>query len=357
MKLLDGIKVVELGTVLAVPSVGMFLAELGAEVIKIEPPGLGDVTRTWKNSSEAEDLKVSAYFCSVNWGKKMQRLDLNDEEQARKAVNLCLEADIVLSNFKPAAARKFGLDQTALLKENPAMIYAHLYGFRSEPDRVAYDTVLQAETGYMSMNGYPEMLPLKMPVAFMDVLAAHQLKEAILLALYQRQKNGRGCAIEVTLEESAISSLMNQATNYLQSGVIAGRNGSLHPNIAPYGETLLCSDNKYVVLAVGNNSQFEALCGILGVSNICNDPRFDHNQNRVQNRGILQELLQKAARVFTARDLVENCTKQNVPAGVVCSIDEVLNSPVAKQMLLNEEVDGVKTTRVQSVAFRLTYHD
>ncbi len=357
MKILDGIKVVELGTVLAVPSVGMFLAELGAEVIKIEPPGAGDVTRTWKNSAEAEDLKVSAYFCSVNWGKKMQRLDLNEEVQAGKAVNLCLEADIVLSNFKPEAARKFGLDHTALLKQNPAIIYAHLFGFRSDPNRVAYDTVLQAETGYMSMNGYPEMPPLKMPVAFMDVLAAHQLKEAILLALYQRQKNGKGCAIEVTLEESAISSLINQATNYLQSGVIAGRNGSLHPNIAPYGETLLCSDNKYVVLAVGNNSQFENLCDILGISNICNDPRFTRNQNRVQNRGILQELLQKAAGVFTAQKLVDDCTSQNVPAGVVRSLDEVLNSNIAKQMLLNEEMDGVKTSRVQSVAFRLTGYD
>ena len=183
-----GLKVVELASVLAGPAVGMFFAELGADVLKIEHAGLGgDVTRSWKLSSEKEE-SISAYFSAVNYHKKIVFKDLKNQEDNQWVKNQLLQADLVIANFKPGSAQKLGMDFDTLKKLNPRIIYGEITGFSGGVKRPAFDVVLQAETGFMSMNGTPESGPVKMPVALIDVLAAHQLKEGLLLALLKQKE-------------------------------------------------------------------------------------------------------------------------------------------------------------------------
>ena len=182
----------ELASVLAGPSVGQFFAELGAEVIKIENPATGgDVTRSWKSAGEDTDDR-SAYFCSCNWGKKSVLIDLGDAGHRQKFYKLVETADIVIASYKPGDAEKLKVDYDSLSKINPRLVYGQITGYGLSDDRVGYDAVIQAESGFMDMNGYPQSDPLKLPVALIDVLAAHQLKEALLVALLNREKTGSG---------------------------------------------------------------------------------------------------------------------------------------------------------------------
>jgi crotonobetainyl-CoA:carnitine CoA-transferase CaiB-like acyl-CoA transferase len=279
---------------------------------------------------------------------------LKEPEQRMAVVELCADADIVLSNFKPGDDVRYGLDFDSLKKKNPRLVYGHLFGFRSNPDRVAYDTVLQAETGFMSMNGEFNGPPVKMPVALIDVLGAHQLKEGLLVALLKRAETGRGFKVEVTLEESALASLINQAGNYLMCNAIPERAGTLHPNIAPYGEMFKTADNKLLVLAVGNNKQFSALCSILGRPELARDDRFVDNPARVANRMELFRCLEPLFFARSASFWMDCFVTAHVPAGVVNNLGDVFtNNPVAQSMILEEEMDGVITRRMRSVVFRL----
>lgn len=349
--MLSGIKVVELANVLAGPSVGMFLAELGAEVVKIENPRTkGDMTRHWR--LEHEDPKgQSAYFSSVNWGKKHLFKDLLEDRQ--EVLELIDAADILLTNFKSGDEKKFGLERASLWQRNPKLVIGHIFGFRSDPKRVAYDVVLQAESGLMSMNGTPSSGPVKMPVALIDVLAAQQLKEGLLLALLQRERNGKGCYVEVSLEEAAISALVNQASNYLMTGHMPQRLGSLHPNIAPYGEIMTCADGKQLVLAIGTEKQFRGLCETVGLTDLAAHPKFDSNQERVQHRSELDRLLTGAFQKVNRDEVLHELIAINVPCGAIHSMDEVFGRPVAQAMVLEETVDGQLTKRTASKAFRI----
>ena len=247
-RMLENLKIVELASVLAGPAVGLFFAESGAEVVKIENQRTGgDVTRSWKLAKESKTTPVSAYFSSVNWGKKHLLLDYKDATDFEEVLNYIRQADVVIANFKAGDAEKFGLDYTALKAVNPQLIYGAITGFDHATDRVAYDVVLQAEAGYMFMNGQADGPPTKMPLALIDVLAAHQLKEGLLVALLERIQTGKGAYVEASLERTAIASLTNQASNWLMAQHLPQRIGSLHPNIAPYGETFLCADDKYLV--------------------------------------------------------------------------------------------------------------
>ena len=250
------LKVLELANVLAGPSVGQFFAELGAQVIKVENVKTGgDVTRTWKSVGEQTDDR-SAYFCSVNWGKKSIALDLTMEEGRRVIQKLAARSDILIASYKPGDAEKLGVSFQQLQAANPKLIYGAISGYGSKNDRVGYDAVLQAETGFMDLNGDKSGPPIKMPVALIDVLAGHQLKEGLLVALFNRERTGKGGLVEVSLIETAISSLVNQASNYLVGNRLPARQGSAHPNIAPYGETFETADGKLVLLAIGNDKQF-----------------------------------------------------------------------------------------------------
>jgi crotonobetainyl-CoA:carnitine CoA-transferase CaiB-like acyl-CoA transferase len=344
--------VVELASVLAGPAVGMFFAELGAKVIKIENRSSGgDMTRSWKLPSEPKDAFVSAYFSSVNYNKEYLDKNLRIEEDRKVVLELIEKADIVISNFKKGSDKKLGMDYPTLSKDNPGLIYASIEGFRSNPKKVAFDLVLQAEIGFMAMNGYPDQDPAKLPVALIDLLAAHQLKEGILIALLKKCKSGKGSHIRVSLEEAAISSLANQASNFLMEGYIPRPMGSLHPNIAPYGEIFTTKDSKDVVLAIGTDNQFKGLCDILNAQNLITDSRFINNIERVKNRKLLKSLLNPYFEKVDAENLLSTCIANNIPIGEIKNMEEVMENPIAKQMLLEEEIDGVETKRLKTVAF------
>lgn len=348
------LKVVELASVLAGPAVGMFFAELGADVIKIENRSNGgDMTRNWKLPSEAKETKVSAYFSSVNYNKRYISKNLVLEEERKEVYEIIKSADIVIANFKQGSDKKLGMDYTTLSKMNPGLIYANIEGFSSNPKKVAFDMVLQAETGFMGMNGYPDQLPAKLPVALIDILAAHQLKEAILIALLKRERSNKGCRVSVSLEEASLSSLANQASNYLMEDFVPQRIGSLHPNIAPYGEIFNTKDGKQVVVAIGTDNQFKSLCTILQLEELSDDKRFLKNTDRVQNRLVLKPLLEHSFSSIDSDRLLILCENAYIPIGEIKNMKQVMENPIAKDMILEEEIEGKKTKRLRTVAFHI----
>jgi crotonobetainyl-CoA:carnitine CoA-transferase CaiB-like acyl-CoA transferase len=355
-KLFKELRVLDLSTVLAGPSVATFFAELGATVIKVENPHTkGDVTRSWKLSNEEATSSVSAYFSSINFGKTYEWLDLTEPNNRKRIEELIVWSDIVIVNFKEGDDAKFRLAASDVQQLKPSVIYASLKGFHSDTQRIAYDVVLQAECGFMFMNGNVQSGPLKMPVALIDVIAAHQLKEGILCALLNRTESGKGLIVRVTLEEAALSALVNQASNYLMAGHIPQTSGSLHPNIAPYGETFTCSDSKSLVLAVGSDKQFRTLCSILNINDTAGNLLYVDNQSRVANRQELAAILQEVFATHTRDYWMSRMISEGIPAGAIKSMDEVMRSPAAQAMIREEEIDEHPTRRISSIAFKLEF--
>lgn len=337
----NDLKVIELASVLAGPLVGQFFAELGAEVIKVENPASGgDVTRSWLMEGEEPSGTISAYFCAANWGKKSVLIDLTSEQGIESLHKLVDEADIVIASYKPGDAKKLSVDYETLSKINPQLIYGHVTGYGPDDPRVGYDAVIQAESGFMSMNGEKDGGPLKMPVALTDVLAAHHLKEGLLLALIQRMKMGKGSYVPVALIDAAVSSLANQATNYLIGGRVPGRRGNEHPNIAPYGDVFETADKEQIILAVGNDRQFEKLCEVIGLDEFS---EFSTGSERLESRGKLNLLISKRIRQFQAASLLESLQKQGVPAGSIRSMDQVFNNAGEKWLLAEGNYLGLRS--------------
>jgi crotonobetainyl-CoA:carnitine CoA-transferase CaiB-like acyl-CoA transferase len=346
------LKVIELAGVLAGPSVGMFFAELGAKVIKVENPlSNGDVTRNWKLPNE--ENAISAYYASVNCGKEIVWLNLMLQSDREKLYELVKTADIVITNYKKGDDKKLGVNWKTLRKINKKLIYASISGFSSNPDKTAFDVVLQAETGFMSMTGEPNGKPVKMPVALIDILAAHQLKEGILLALLNREKTKKGAKVEISLEKAALASLANQATNYLMVNHIATPMGSAHPNIAPYGDLFTTNDNKNLVLAVGSNKQFENLCLLLNMEDLLQNPKFSDNMSRVNCRSELVEILQEKIGLLNADKFCTSLKLMKIPYGLVRNMGEVLSTPTAKEMTWESEIEGQPVKTLKTVAFNL----
>lgn len=341
--LFNDLKVLELASVLAGPSVGQFFAELGAEVIKIENVNTGgDVTRTWKGSNENTDDR-SAYFCSVNWGKKSVAFNLNSAEGKSLIYKLAAQSDVIIASYKPGDAEKLGVAYEQLKSVNPKVIYGQITGYGSDVDRVGYDAVIQAESGFMDLNGEKNGEPLKMPVALIDVLAAHHLKEGLLVALLNRERNGVGSLVEVSLIQAAVSSLVNQASNWLVAHKLPIRQGSLHPNIAPYGESFITKDNKRVLLAIGSDRQFTDLLQVLNLNRLITDERFVINSSRIENREALSSILSDAIRQMESNVLMEKINARKIPAGIIQSVKDVFDQPQAQQLLINaNSLKGVK---------------
>lgn len=334
----------------------MFFAELGAEVIKIENKTTGgDVTRGWKQASEDPDAPISAYWCSVNWGKKHLFLDLTQAADQALAQNYALAADVVISNFKPSSARRMGFDAERLQAGNPRLIYAQLHSFADpEDESPAFDAVLQAEAGFMYMNGEADRPPVKLPVALIDILAAHQLKEAILLALLQREKSGKGAIVSTSLLESALASLANQACNYLMNGQIPQRMGTRHPNIAPYGDTYTCSDGQILLLAVGTERQFSQLCQALDLVHLLQDPDFQTNAARVLNRTRLNTQLESKFSSLPQAAAFQKLREAGVPVARIRDMKAVFELPAAQAMILEEKTEhGQNTKRLKTIAFKI----
>jgi crotonobetainyl-CoA:carnitine CoA-transferase CaiB-like acyl-CoA transferase len=349
----EGLKVVELASVLAGPAVGMFFAELGAEVIKIENARTGgDVTRRWKLPAEPAEADYSAYFCSVNYKKNVRLLDLSSSAGQAEVLDLIMDADIVLSNFKRASARRMGMDYATLCRQNPALIYAQLDAFGEEEPLPAFDVVLQAEAGFLYMNGEPGRNPVKMPVALIDILAAHQLKEAVLLALLHRYRTGKGSFVSASLLDAAIAALANQATNWLMEGHIPQPMGMQHPNIAPYGDIFYGSDEKPLVIAAGTEAQFSNLCFCLGLHHLPEDARFANNKSRVEHREALCDILRPAFQATDRQTWLEKLGSAGVPVGSIRNMQEVFLRKRAQQLVLEEEMpDGRISKRVATAAF------
>ncbi|OWY18199.1 CoA transferase [Sphingobacteriales bacterium UPWRP_1] len=351
----SNLTVVELASVLAGPAVGMFFAEMGARVVKVENKYAGgDITRTWKLPVESPDA-LSAYYCSVNWQKEIIFADLLHLPDRQTVYQLLQTADVVITNFKHGDDIKFDMDYETLKQINPKLIYGQITAFGTQSDRVGFDVILQAESGFMYMTGTPESGPLKMPVALIDLLAAHQLKEGILAALWQREKTGLGCRVHVSLFDAAVASLANQATNWLMCGHVPQPMGTLHPNIAPYGEVFTTADAQGIVLAVGSDKQFAALCRALKLPHLATDVRFAQNVERVKNRHELYKLLMPAFAAHPRQALLQQLLAAQVPAGAIRTMPQVFELPEAQNLLLHQTTpQGQPTTRVKTTVFTLS---
>jgi crotonobetainyl-CoA:carnitine CoA-transferase CaiB-like acyl-CoA transferase len=314
---LTGILVADFSRVLAGPLATMTLADLGARVIKVERPEVGDETRSW---GPPFSVSGSTYFESVNRNKDSVCLDLTDPGDLDLARELIARADVVVENFKPGGMEKLGLGYDAVRATNPRVVYASISGFGSAGGRdlLGYDFVVQALGGLMSITGEADGAALKVGVALVDVLTAKDAVAGILAALLRRQSTGAGALLELNLLSSLQGSLANQAQAYLGAGVIPGRLGNTHPSIAPY-ETLECSDGP-IAVACGNDSQFRRLAEVLGSPQLAGDPRFLTNALRVTNRPTLVPLLEERLRQRGAAEWQRRLTEAGVPAGRVGTI-------------------------------------
>jgi len=303
-----------------------------------------------KNEDPKSD--TSSYFWSVNGLKEFISLDVSQPKQLDKLYDLVKDADVVITNFKKGDDKKLKIDYATLSKLKKDLIYASINGFGVDSPRTAYDLILQAESGFMFMNGEPNSVPTKMPVALIDLVAGHQLKEAILIALLRKYKEKKGSYVSVSLFDSAVASLANQATNWLIGGHLPVACGSLHPNIAPYGELFLTKDKHYITFAIGANKQFEALCKVINNNTLAKDPKFNTNQNRIRNRQELYGILNNYISKFQFKDLFKACETNEVPIGKIRNMKEVFELPEAKAML--RDIKDGKTIRktVSGIGFK-----
>jgi crotonobetainyl-CoA:carnitine CoA-transferase CaiB-like acyl-CoA transferase len=314
---LQGILVADFSRVLAGPLATMTLADLGARVIKVERPDVGDDTRSWGPPFSATG---STYFESVNRNKESVCLDLTKPDDLTLARELIRRADVVVENFKAGTMQKLGLGYDQVSATNPGVVFASISGFGSAGGRelLGYDFVVQALGGLMSLTGEVDGAPLKVGVALVDVLTAKDTVAGILAALLQRQSTGRGALLELNLLSSLQGSLVNQAQAYLGAGVVPTRLGNVHPSISPY-ETLDCADGP-IAVACGNDGQFRRFATVLGAGQLADDPRFLDNSRRVAHRPALVPLLEECLRQRTADEWQRRLAEVGVPAGRVGTV-------------------------------------
>jgi len=322
---LSDVRVIDLSRVLAGPYCTMMLGDLGAEVIKVEQPGVGDETRQWGPPFAGGE---SAYYLCVNRNKKAITLNLKSERGREILRELIQRGDVLVENFRVGTMEGWGLGYEALREINPGLIYCTISGYGPDGpywDRPGYDFVIQAEGGIMSITGPVEGPPYKVGVAIVDITAAMFAATAILAALRERECSGQGQRIDISLLECQVAWLANVASNYLVSGERPGRYGNAHPNIVPY-ETFETADG-YVALGVGNDRQYRAFCQAAGYEHLADDPRFATNPDRVRNRDILIPLLQEVFREKTTQEWIDLFFEIDIPGGPINAIDQVFQHP------------------------------
>ena len=317
---LEGVRVLDLSRVLAGPYATMMLADLGADVLKVEHPERGDDTRHWGPPFAGGE---SAYFLSVNRNKRSVGVDLKSEAGLEKVKELAASADVLIENMRRGALAKMGLGYEVLKELNPGLVYCSITGFGPGPDedRPGYDFLIQARGGIMGITGFEE--PTKVGVAAADMVCGLQAALAVLAALYRRAETGDGARVEVPLFESQLSWLANRAQEYLVSGEDTGRMGNAHPSIVPY-QTFHASDRP-LALAVGNDSQFANLCKAVRRPELAKDERFTTNPDRVANRDELVAILQEEFRKKTVDEWVEEIREAGVPCGPVNTLADVFS--------------------------------
>ncbi|MFY9931061.1 MAG: CoA transferase [Streptosporangiaceae bacterium] len=316
---LAGLLVADFSRILAGPYSTMLLADLGAEVVKVEGPG-GDDTRTWQPPVRDG---ISTYYLGVNRNKRSIALNLRDPEDQGLAHELARRADVFVENFKPGGLARFGLDYEAVSAANPAIVYASISGFGSGPGGASlpgYDLIVQAISGLMSVTGDPAGEPYRAGVAAFDVMAGLHATIGILAALHHRTETGRGQHVEISLLASAMSGMVNQTSAYVAGGVVPFRMGNSHPSLFPY-EPMLCSDGELIITA-GNDVQFGKLVQILGVPELAADPRFARNEDRTANRDELRPLLVERLATRTKMEWFRDLISAGVPCGPINTIDQ-----------------------------------
>ena len=332
---LEGIRVIELARILAGPWAGQTLADLGADVIKVEAPE-GDDTRRWGPPwIERDGEKTAAYFHACNRGKRGITCDFRTPEGQEMVRRLVAGADVVIENFKVGGLAKYGLDYESLRALNPKLIYCSITGFgQTGPyaQRAGYDFIIQGMSGLMSVTGEPEGQPQKVGVAVTDIFTGVYAATAILAALVQRGRTGIGQHLDLALMDVATSIMANQAMNYLATGVAPVKMGNAHPNLAPYA-VFECADG-WIILATGNYVQYQRLVRLLGLKDMASNPAYLGNADRIANRGEMTRRLTAATKGWTKTDLLASCEAAGVPAGPINDLAEVFADPqvVARAM-------------------------
>ena len=347
MQPLAGLKVIELARVLAGPLAGQTLADLGAEVIKIESPD-GDDTRKWGPPFIKHDGEnTAAYFHCCNRGKKSVVIDFRTPEGQAHVRKLAADADILIENFKVGGLAKYGLDYASLSELNPRLIYCSITGFgQTGPyaGRAGYDYIIQGMSGLMSVTGEPDGQPQKVGVAVTDIFTGIYAATGILAAVHQRQTTDEGQHIDMALMDVATSVMANQSMNFLATGTAPKRLGNAHPNIVPY-QVFDCADG-YIIVASGNDGQYRQFCTLLGLDALANDADFATNADRLKNRDVLTERLTAETRNWSKRDLLAACEAHGVPAGPINDMAETFADPQVQHRGLQIDLDGVPSVRL-----------
>ncbi|NIH68901.1 CaiB/BaiF CoA transferase family protein [Modestobacter marinus] len=350
---LSGLLVADFSRVLAGPYATMLLADMGAEVVKVESPG-GDDTRSWQPPVREG---VSTYYLGVNRNKRSIALDLKDPADAAAAQELARRADIVIENFKTGGLGRFGLDYATVSATNPGVVYASITGFGPQPGGAqlpGYDLIVQAISGLMSLTGDPEGEPFRAGISVFDVMAGLHATIGVLSALNVRHETGRGQHVEVNLLSSALSGLVNHASAVVAGGVVPFRMGNSHPSLFPY-EPLPCADGDLIITA-GNNGQFRRLVEVLGVPELADDPRFARNEDRTANRDELRPLLVERLRTRTKQDWFTDIIAAGVPCGPINTVDQGV--AFAESIGLDPVVTvGEGTAAVPSVRHPITFSE
>ena len=351
---LAGVKVLDLTRVLAGPYCTMFLGDLGAEVVKIEQPEVGDDTRAWGPPFVGGE---SAYFLCINRNKKSVALDLKSNQAVGLLRRLAEGADVLVENFRPGTMERLGLGERELRAVNPRLIYASLSGFGADgpmKDWPGYDLIIQAWGGLMSVTGMPDGEPTKVGVAIVDIVAGLMLGKAILAALFARERTGVGQKLETSLLEAEVACLINAGSNYLVGGVVPGRWGNAHPNIVPYQS--FKSRDGYLVIGVASEGIWRRLCQAIGMPGLADDPRFARNPQRVEHRGELIDILTE---IFLQRDTAAWMTlliDAGVPCAPVQTIDQVFLAPqvIAREMVVEVSHPTAGTLRMAGLPVKFS---
>lgn len=351
---LDGIRVLDLSRHLAGPYCAMMLGDLGAEVIKVERPGVGDESRHWGPPFFGGE---SAYYLCCNRNKQSLTLNLKHERGVAIARELARGSDVVIENFRVGVLDQLGVGYEDLKAINPRLVYCSISGFGyTGPDRElgGYDFLIQSRGGLMSITGEPDGPPMKVGVAIADMTAGLFASNAILAALLARERTGAGQHLDIALYDSQIACLANAASNYLCSGEVPGRWGNAHGSIVPY-EAFQAADD-YLILAIGNDEQWQQFCAAAGVAAWATDPRFAANPERVANREVLVPLVQGLLRSKTVAEWLQLCADADVPAGPVNTIDKVFADPqvAARGMIVQMPHPTLGTVRLAGTPLNLS---
>jgi crotonobetainyl-CoA:carnitine CoA-transferase CaiB-like acyl-CoA transferase len=351
---LDGVRVVDLSRIVAGPLATQIFGDYGAEVIKIEQPGVGDDSRAWVPPKAPDGS--AAYFFSINRNKKSVTLNLKHPRGKVLLKALVARADVVIENFKPGTMEDLGLDYSVLSRENPRLIYCQISGFgNSGParERAGYDSILQGITGLMSITGEREGPPVKAGVALIDEITALYAHGAILAALLHRERTGQGQKVECSLLESGVAAMMNAATAYLVAGAVQGRWGSAHESLVPY-QAFRARDG-YLIIGAGNDRLWKAFCEVIGAPEWADDPRFDTNLKRVERREELVRLIEARLQARSRDQWIAAFAAAGLPTGPINTVDQVFRDPQVLHRDMVQEIEHPTAGRVKLVGIPVKF--